>query len=73
MQASCDALISTHQDLLLIGDVEFAMFSIFYYCRLSLLSGTELSTVDDACVSAACKKVKSCSSLSRHFAFAAMA
>ncbi|KAL7539299.1 hypothetical protein ACHAXR_009167 [Thalassiosira sp. AJA248-18] len=55
IQATCVALSKTHQDLLLVGDVELASVANFNYCRQSLFTGKELATVDKDCSSATVK------------------
>jgi len=55
IQASCDVLLKTHQDSLMVGDVEIAMIAIFNCCRQSLFTGKDLATIDEDCASVTSK------------------
>mmetsp|Transcript_1921 Transcript_1921/g.4149 ORF Transcript_1921/g.4149 Transcript_1921/m.4149 type:complete len:1254 (-) Transcript_1921:1038-4799(-) len=55
IQATCDVLFKSHQDLTLLGDVESAVAAIFNYCRQSLFSGKDLATAEKVCSSAMTK------------------
>jgi len=49
MQATCDELLSAHQDLVMLGDVEGAVIAIFNHCRQRLFSGQELTATETVC------------------------
>lgn len=57
LQATCDALRKSQQDLLMLGDVDVATHAMFGYCRQSLFSGKELGELNKECVSVTTKMV----------------
>jgi hypothetical protein len=57
VQATCEALIDTHQESLMEGQMEFAMSSAFHSCRQSFMCGTNLKKLNNDCISVTTKMV----------------
>jgi len=57
IQATSDALLKVHHDLLMVGDVEFAIIALFNHCRQSLLSGKDMASLKIVCASVTSKMV----------------
>eukprot|EP00804_Cyclotella_cryptica_P023452 CCRYP_012112-RA/>CCRYP_012112-RA protein AED:0.05 eAED:0.05 QI:1315/1/1/1/0.75/0.55/9/220/927 len=55
IQATCEALIGTHQAALMEGQIEFAMSSALHSCRQSFMCGDNLVKVFGDCTSVAIK------------------
>jgi hypothetical protein len=51
MQATGIALVETHRETLLEGQVEFAMSAAFHSVRHAFMSGTHLGKLDNDCKS----------------------
>ena len=58
IQATCEALIGTHQEALMEGQMEFAMSSALHSCRQSFMCGNNLMKVHSDCKSVANKMVR---------------
>mmetsp|Transcript_11511 Transcript_11511/g.21773 ORF Transcript_11511/g.21773 Transcript_11511/m.21773 type:complete len:804 (-) Transcript_11511:11-2422(-) len=58
IQASCDALRKTHQELLMVGDVQEAFIASFNHCRQMLFVGIDLAAVDKRCTSTTLEMTK---------------
>jgi hypothetical protein len=57
LQSSWEALIDTHQDALMEGQMEFAMTSALYLVRQGFMCGTNLEKQNNDCISVANKMV----------------
>ncbi len=57
-QASSNVLLHTHSEAMMVGDVEYASISAFFYCRQCLVCGQNLLLAEKECKSVASKMVR---------------
>ncbi len=57
-QASSNILLHTHSEAMMVGDVEYASISVFFYCRQVLVCGTNLLLAEKECKAIASKMVR---------------
>jgi predicted ATPase len=56
-QASSNILLHTHSEAMMVGDVEYASISAFFYCRQVLVCGQNLLLAEKECKAIASKMV----------------
>jgi predicted ATPase len=57
-QATSNVLLQTHSEALMVGDVEYASISAFFYCRQSLVCGQNLQLAEKECKAIASNMVR---------------
>lgn len=58
-QASSNILLQTHTEAMMVGDVEYASISAFFYCRQCLVCGQNLQLAEKECKAIMSKMVRS--------------
>jgi len=56
--ATSNVLLHTHSEAMLVGDVEYASVSAFFYCRQALVCGQNLLLAEKECKAVASKMVR---------------
>ena len=57
--ASSNILLQTHTEAMMVGDVEYASISAFFYCRQCLVCGQNLQLAEKECKAIMSKMVRS--------------